>query len=323
MIEITEIPPLTPGQESLVDFHSFINVLGVLRGELAILGLLTGHTEHRFEEGIGICDEMVSAVGHPVLARREAARVGERTDAILAELDTKLRVMRGPVDTAEIDVSLANIRSVLAILQVRACEILARAKSPTRWEVMDAEEVLADLHLFFSAVQKNAKGRYHVVFNAARQGHTDYYVDLRIETAPKCGLSMPPVFRDVMRDLIANARKYTPAGGRITAALYRDAQDLRFFVADTGRGIPRDELAGVFEFGKRASNVEDVRTHGGGFGLTKAFLVTKRFGGRFWIDSTVGAGTSIRIQIPCTVPTVDASTCATGEPALVSARSGC
>lgn len=37
---------------------------------------------------------------------------------------------------------------------------------------------------------------------------------------------------------------------------------------------------------------------GGGFGLTKAFLVTKQFGGRFWIRSEIGAGTRIRIEIP-------------------------
>ena len=41
-----------------------------------------------------------------------------------------------------------------------------------------------------------------------------------------------------------------------------------------------------------------ARTMGGGFGLTKAFLVTKQFGGRFWIASEVGVGTRIRIQIP-------------------------
>jgi signal transduction histidine kinase len=37
---------------------------------------------------------------------------------------------------------------------------------------------------------------------------------------------------------------------------------------------------------------------GGGFGLTKAFMVTKRFGGRFWIASELGRGTRIRIVIP-------------------------
>jgi signal transduction histidine kinase len=101
-----------------------------------------------------------------------------------------------------------------------------------------------------------------------------------------------------MRDLIANARKYTAPGGHITAALYEDAEALRFLVEDTGRGIPEGELEKVVQFGQRASNVGEVRTMGGGFGLTKAFLVTKQFGGRFWLASQLGVGTRVRIQIP-------------------------
>ncbi|MSU71205.1 MAG: ATP-binding protein [Opitutus sp.] len=67
---------------------------------------------------------------------------------------------------------------------------------------------------------------------------------------------------------------------------------------NTGRGIPADERAAVVEFGRRASNVGNVRTMGGGFGLTKAFLATKQFGGRFWIATEVGVGTRVRIHVP-------------------------
>jgi hypothetical protein len=49
-----------------------------------------------------------------------------------------------------------------------------------------------------------------------------------------------------------------------------------------------------------------VRTMGGGFGLTKAFLTTKQFGGRFWIASAVGVGTRIRIHVPRPVAAVAA-----------------
>jgi signal transduction histidine kinase len=48
---------------------------------------------------------------------------------------------------------------------------------------------------------------------------------------------MPAVFQDVVRDLIANARKYTPPGGKIIAGLYQDDEELRFVVADTGRRV--------------------------------------------------------------------------------------
>jgi len=58
----------------------------------------------------------------------------------------------------------------------------------------------------------------------------------------------------------------------------------------------------VVAFGKRASNVDDQATMGGGFGLTKAYLVSRQFGGRMWIDSRPGAGTRITISIPRPAP---------------------
>ncbi|XFA71814.1 ATP-binding protein [Thermosynechococcaceae cyanobacterium Okahandja] len=79
---------------------------------------------------------------------------------------------------------------------------------------------------------------------------------------------------------------------------------------DTGCGIPSSELTKVVGFGQRGSNVQHRRTMGGGFGLTKAFLVTKRFGGRMWIRSQEGVGTRITLQIP--LPTSRAA--ATVEP---------
>jgi signal transduction histidine kinase len=161
-----------------------------------------------------------------------------------------------------------------------------------------SERLHADFRTFFAAVEKNGKGRYRIVYNAARKGPQDYYIDIRFEASDGGPLLMPPVFQDSMRDLVANARKYTAPGGSITAALYEDDRALRFVVSDTGRGIPEAELETVVQFGKRASNVGNVRTMGGGFGLTKAFMVTKRFGGRFWIASELGRGTRIRIVIP-------------------------
>jgi signal transduction histidine kinase len=109
---------------------------------------------------------------------------------------------------------------------------------------------------------------------------------------------MPPVLHDVLRDLIANARKYTPPGGRISAGLHSSEEGLRLVVEDNGLGIPRDELQKVVGFGYRASNVSDKRTLGGGFGLTKALWVAKNFGGRMWVRSRLGVGTRVTLFIP-------------------------
>ena len=298
-IEITEIPPLSAGEQSLLDLHSVMNVLNVLRCELVVLGLTVADNETFFTDGIAVCDRLLASLHDRTAALEQAAHIAEFEQTVFAELDTKLAQTRFAPSAAEAAEAMANLRTVFAILTVRAREILARAAAPDRWENFDPEQLRAGFLGVFAAIEKNSKGRYHILYNAALQGQNDYYVDLKIEAVAAATVWMPPVFHDVMRDLVANARKYTPPGGHITAALFQDGECLRFLVEDTGRGIPPGEITNVVQFGKRASNVGDVRTMGGGFGLTKAFLVTKQFGGRLWIASEPGKGTRIRIWIPC------------------------
>lgn len=295
-IEITTIPPLAPGEQSLLDFHSVVNVVNVLHCELLMLGVRTADNEHHFAEGMALCQGIIASLSDHEMGLRQAAQVESMERTVLDELERKLagrwETEPGIVDT------LGNIRSVFAILKVRARELLARAATPERWEEFEVADLRQNFCDVFAAIERNSHGRYRILYNAAQQRPDDYYVDFKIEVGASGHLRMPPVLQDVMRDLIANARKYTPPGGHIIAALYADEYALRFLVRDDGRGIPAKELREVVAFGRRASNVENVRTMGGGFGLTKAFLVTKQFGGRFWIASEQGRGTQVRLWIP-------------------------
>jgi signal transduction histidine kinase len=104
--------------------------------------------------------------------------------------------------------------------------------------------------------------------------------------------------QDVLRDIIANAGKYSDPDGKISAGLHDDVEYLRIVVKDEGRGIPENELESVVNYGERASNIGNTQTMGGGFGLTKAYFMTKQFGGRMWIASYLGKGTTVTIHIP-------------------------
>jgi signal transduction histidine kinase len=297
-VEITEMPPLEPGQQSLLDMHSVLNVLNVLRGELAVLGLTLAGDAELLRPALACCDDLTSGLSDPAASFTMARELERHEAEILTEIDREIDRRLGARGSPEIAESLANVHSVFAIMRVRARELLARASQPDRWETYPLGELRRNFLDVFAAIERNAKGRYRITYNAALQRPADYYFDFRLESASGDRIQMPPVFQDVLRDLIANARKYTAPGGRITAALYEDAEALRLVVEDTGRGIPQDELPAVVQFGKRASNVADVRTMGGGFGLTKAFFATKQFGGRFWIASQLGAGTRVRIELP-------------------------
>jgi signal transduction histidine kinase len=297
-LEITEIPPLKPNELSLVAMHSLLNVFNVLRGELALIGLTLAHNDTLLARSLALCDELIASLPDASGSLAAAQHVDDHAAAVFAEIDAALASHPEKREDPEIQESLANLNSVFSILGVRARELLARAQHPDRWEEFSVEELRRNFNETFAAFEKNSHGRFRIIFNAALQESRDYYFDFKIESSAGDRLRMPAVFQDVLRDLVANARKYTAPGGHITAALYEDPTMLRVVVRDTGRGIPEEELAAVVHFGQRATNVGDVRTMGGGFGLTKAFLVTKQFGGRFWIASEVGLGTRIRIHVP-------------------------
>jgi signal transduction histidine kinase len=221
-----------------------------------------------------------------------AQRVFQTEMAQLLQKKPELRA------TAELQESVANIQSVFKVLRVRTAEYLARFPQPDAWVAFDIAKLTDDFLNFFAAVEKNSKGRYRIVFNIAAQEPADYLVNLRIESVAGDTITMPPVLQDVFRDLIANARKYTPPGGMIVAGLADTGAEIRVVVEDNGRGIPPDEIQRVVQFGYRASNAREVRTKGGGFGLTKAYLAAQRHSGRMWIKSSLGSGTRVTLCIP-------------------------
>jgi signal transduction histidine kinase len=297
-VEIEDIPPLTPGQTSLVDLHSILNVLSVLHGELTLLGFSMADDPELLRPALSLCDRIRADLVDFDASLRHAATI-QATNAEIERLVLEEFARRpDKAALAENRESLENIRSVFRVFEVRAREILARAREPNAWVQLPVDELRADFRTVFAAMERNSRGRFGIAWNIALQQDTDYYLDLAIESDNGEAIAMPLVFKDVMRDLMANARKYTEPGGSIAAGLFQSAEMLRFTVQDSGRGIPADELHTVVHFGRRGSNVAQVRTMGAGFGLTKAFLVTKQFGGRFWIRSALGAGTRIRIEIP-------------------------
>lgn len=299
--EITAIPPLDPGQTSLLDMHTVLNVLNVLYGELTVLGLMLADDDQLFRPALAACERFQSDLPDPAASLRQAANLEQTIFTIERVIALELSRQPSRKNEPAVQESLANIRSVYKVMEVRARELLARSKAPGHWVELTIEELQADFRTVFSAIEKNSHGRFRIIYNLGQQEPSDYYVDLAIESTDGRTVSMPLVFKDVMRDLLANARKYTPLGGTINAGLYETATILKFTVQDTGRGIPPDEIQTVMHYGRRGSNVAEVRTMGGGFGLTKAFLVTKQFGGRFWIRSELGVGTRIRIEIPRTL----------------------
>jgi signal transduction histidine kinase len=104
-----------------------------------------------------------------------------------------------------------------------------------------------------------------------------------------------PRLLQVFVNLISNAMKYTSKGGHISVNGKRDGTDVRFSVADTGSGIPRHLLEAVFE---RFWQVDGEKSRGVGLGLYICRSIVEAHGGRIWVESEQGAGSTVHVTLP-------------------------
>jgi signal transduction histidine kinase len=103
---------------------------------------------------------------------------------------------------------------------------------------------------------------------------------------------------EVTANLLLNAIKYTPKNGTITLNAKKGNDFTVIEIADTGIGIPADELGEVFDEFFRASNARKTKKNGTGLGLSIAKYIVERHGGKIWVDSIEDTGTKFWITLP-------------------------
>jgi two-component system sensor histidine kinase GlrK len=97
----------------------------------------------------------------------------------------------------------------------------------------------------------------------------------------------------VLRNLIGNAIKFTPNGGRVKVSAQSDGNNLEISVKDEGPGIEQENLGTIFDKFKSYRN-----SKGTGLGLAIVKNVIKAHGGRVWAESAYGQGSTFKIQLP-------------------------
>jgi len=100
----------------------------------------------------------------------------------------------------------------------------------------------------------------------------------------------------VIGNLVFNALKFTPSGGRVTLSAQVRGHELAIAVTDTGCGIPDGELPRIFDKGWRGADSAAVQ--GSGVGLFVVKTLTESLGGRVEVDSAVGRGTCFTLFLP-------------------------
>lgn len=134
--------------------------------------------------------------------------------------------------------------------------------------------------------------------NRLRQQARDVGVDVGVETRPVTVRGSSKDLALLVRNLLDNAVRYTPPGGRVTIGLAEDDGRIRLTVEDTGIGIPTRDLPRIFERFYRVDRARSRETGGTGLGLSIARHVVEQHGGRIQARSQLGQGSSFIVTLP-------------------------
>ncbi|OPY68860.1 MAG: Alkaline phosphatase synthesis sensor protein PhoR [Syntrophorhabdaceae bacterium PtaU1.Bin034] len=101
-----------------------------------------------------------------------------------------------------------------------------------------------------------------------------------------------------LRNLIGNAVKFTPGGGYITISVQPTEKGVRVSVADTGPGIPEEDLNVIFDKFRQAAMTSYAKIKGTGLGLAIVKHIINAHGGKIWVESETGHGSTFIFLLP-------------------------
>jgi signal transduction histidine kinase/ActR/RegA family two-component response regulator len=114
-------------------------------------------------------------------------------------------------------------------------------------------------------------------------------------------------FKQVVLNLLSNAVKFTPDGGKVSVRAHRQGAELVVTVTDTGIGVPPEDQEKIFDSFQQGGR-GPAREEGTGLGLTLCRRIVGLFGGRMWLKSTVGVGSTFGFAIPMATRVAEVST---------------
>jgi signal transduction histidine kinase len=99
-------------------------------------------------------------------------------------------------------------------------------------------------------------------------------------------------------NLLSNALKFTPPGGRVALRLYEAGEGVTLEGRDTGMGISEDDQTQLFERFFRTSEATSAAIQGTGLGLSIVAGIVEAHGGSIGVESEIGFGTTFRVSLP-------------------------
>ena len=215
-------------------------------------------------------DELLGIVAHDLRNHLNTIRASSKVALVMGD-----RGPRRPIETIERAAERMGrlIRDLLDVSAIE-CGTLAIASAPIK-----PVEVLSE----------------------AVDAHAAASAQLGIELDVDCEEELPEITADferllqILGNLLGNAIKFTPPGGRIAVGASQDAGHVRFWVSDTGQGIPTDQVPHIFnKFSRSRARPQD----GVGLGLAICKAIVEAHGGRIWVDVGTRGGTKVCFTMP-------------------------
>jgi signal transduction histidine kinase len=232
--------------------------------------------------------------------RREETMRADFIAMLSHEIRTPLTSMRESVDLirsgafGEVNEKQRQFLDIAEKEAVRLTDLLARLMTVSRLESRAPEITLAQAdcaELARSALERMAP--------AAEGANVTLAADLPDEPVA-CVCDQGHV-RQVLLNLIGNGIKFSPGGSTVEVALREDGENVLFSVRDQGPGIPESERDLVFHKYYRDPSVRDS-VDGAGLGLAIARRIVEGHGGRIWLDSGPGRGSTFHFSLPVDGP---------------------
>ena len=104
--------------------------------------------------------------------------------------------------------------------------------------------------------------------------------------------------KQILLNLLSNAVKFTPEGGRIDLKARQSDGEVEISVSDTGIGISPEDQAKIFEEFRQVGSDYAHKVEGTGLGLTLAKKFVELHGGKIWVTSEVGKGSTFTFTLP-------------------------
>jgi signal transduction histidine kinase len=188
----------------------------------------------------------------------------------------------------------------------RAVQLLRRNAEQLRRLVEDLKDVtrLGSGKLTLRAEDAELNDLAQHAVDSLREQAEGWRVELRFRPGAALPLKVDPGrISQVLLNLLTNALKFTPPGGRVTVDTARWGGEACLQVRDTGRGLSDEELGRLFKPFSQAHAPGEARAKGTGLGLFVSKGIVEQHGGRIWAESRgLGCGATFALALPIAQP---------------------